>query len=249
MRSLLGDPRAVSVLFVVAGLSGIALGWLLRGAPQPALESAPAQGGAGPAGEWVEAPSASEAVEAPALPKVVRGSLHASIQGAVFQPGAYTLAAGARVYDLIQAAGGVRVQGVTHHLNLAAHLVEGSTVTVAHRDATEAEIAAGNLPGYLRAMWTPSIEVAAPAAGTAPLNAPGAGAAAPSAALSEPGKFPLSTVTGAQLESIPGIGPSLAKQILESRDQGALRTLADLEAVPGIGPKRRATLEEYLTAP
>jgi competence protein ComEA len=43
--------------------------------------------------------------------------------------------------------------------------------------------------------------------------------------------------TVAELEALPGIGPSLARAIVEERARGGpFRSAADLERVPGIGP-------------
>lgn len=47
----------------------------------------------------------------------------------------------------------------------------------------------------------------------------------------------LNTATAAELETLPGIGPSLARRIVEYRDTyGPFETLEDLLNVPGVGP-------------
>ena len=61
---------------------------------------------------------------------------------------------------------------------------------------------------------------------------------------SETGKTPrtgtqcvdLGSATEIQLQDLPGIGPAMAKRIVEFRSEGGLRTLQDLDAVKGIGP-------------
>ena len=48
----------------------------------------------------------------------------------------------------------------------------------------------------------------------------------------------LNRATAGELESLPGIGPALARRIISFReDHGPFRTLDDLVQVPGIGPK------------
>lgn len=48
----------------------------------------------------------------------------------------------------------------------------------------------------------------------------------------------INTATQAELELLPGIGPSLAGRIIEHRTRhGAFKTIADLDNVKGIGAK------------
>jgi len=54
-----------------------------------------------------------------------------------------------------------------------------------------------------------------------------------------PGLLDLNSATQAQLEALPGIGPVLARRILETRDQlGGFQRLDELLEVPGIGQGR-----------
>ena len=51
----------------------------------------------------------------------------------------------------------------------------------------------------------------------------------------------------AELESLPGIGPSLAGRILKHRNRhGPFRSIEGLGAVPGIGEKTVRSLRPYL---
>lgn len=58
------------------------------------------------------------------------GALHIYVTGSVKHPGVYTLPAGARVYQLLQAAGGALPQADLVSLNLAAPLTDGQEVYV-----------------------------------------------------------------------------------------------------------------------
>lgn len=56
------------------------------------------------------------------------------------------------------------------------------------------------------------------------------------------GKLDVNQATARELEQIPGVGPSLAKKIIDARAaRGRFATLEELDEVPGIGPK---TLEK-----
>ncbi len=58
------------------------------------------------------------------------GALHVYVTGSVKHPGVYTLPAGARVYQLLQVAGGALPQADLVSLNLAASLTDGQEVYV-----------------------------------------------------------------------------------------------------------------------
>ena len=72
-------------------------------------------------------------------------------------------------------------------------------------------------------------------------------AAAPGAA-SKPGKIDLNTATEAQLDTLPGVGPSTAAKIVSDRtENGPFRTVDDLMRVPGIGPAKLDALKDLVT--
>lgn len=58
----------------------------------------------------------------------------------------------------------------------------------------------------------------------------------------------LNTASAAELEQVPGIGPSTAAKILQMRKSyGAFKSVNDLLAVKGIGEKRLDKMRKYLT--
>ncbi len=50
-------------------------------------------------------------------------------------------------------------------------------------------------------------------------------------------KINLNTATAEELETLPGVGPKLAEQIIQARKNKPFASLSDLEQVSGIGPK------------
>jgi competence protein ComEA len=134
---------------------------------------------------------------------------------------------------VVHVAGEVREPGVYE-------LSAGSRVT----DAVER---AGGATG---SGATDSINLAAKLADgqqvVVPSSRPGATVAAAGAA-SEDGPINLGTATAEQLETIDGIGPVTAADIVEFRDEhGGLASVEQLDQVPGIGPATMEALRERL---
>jgi competence protein ComEA len=63
-----------------------------------------------------------------------------------------------------------------------------------------------------------------------------------------PRRVNINTAGQAELELLPGIGPSLARRIIEHRTlHGAFRSVADLDKVRGIGPRTLQRLAPLVT--
>ena len=145
------------------------------------------------------------------------------VVGAVQQPGVYHLAAGSRGDDAVRSAGGATSQADLKRVNLAAVLVDGQQ------------------------LWIPRIgERIVP--NTLPITLPNAvsGAGAPPSAVPSTGVTALVDInqaTVADLDRLPGIGPSTARAIVDHRTRnGPFASVDDLLAVRGIGPAKLAEL-------
>jgi len=58
----------------------------------------------------------------------------------------------------------------------------------------------------------------------------------------------INKATEEEFISLKGIGPSLARRIIETRNRGSFRSIEDLRRVKGIGPKKLEALRPYLRA-
>lgn len=155
-----------------------------------------------------------------ARPERTQGTLYVHVAGEVRRPGLLRVERGARVAAALERAGGPSRRADLTAVNLAAALQDGQQVVVPRRGAS---------PG------------ASPATG-AP-EAPGGVAAAAGAA----GTISLATATVEQLDTLDGIGPTLAQRIVEHRERaGGFRSLAQLRDVDGIGEKRFQALSAAL---
>jgi competence ComEA-like helix-hairpin-helix protein len=61
------------------------------------------------------------------------------------------------------------------------------------------------------------------------------------------GRVAINRASARDLEALPGIGPSLAKRIVEEREKaGPFRSPRDLLRVKGIGPKKQAAIQDRI---
>lgn len=226
------DPgrRGVAALglAVIAVLAATAW-WLATGRPHavPVRRSAPGPSPvsvtssvAGPAAPSSTSPT--PAASAPASPTAT-ASVVVDVAGKVRRPGVYTLPSGARVYEALRAAGGVRRGASTVALNLAAPLVDGEQIVVGIA-------AAGPVGGV------------GPIVGASPTGGSLGSATAPATVIN------LNTATLEQLESLPGVGPVLGQNILDWRNaNGQFTSVDQLREVSGIGDVRMAQLRPLVT--
>ena len=97
----------------------------------------------------------------------------------------------------------------------------------------------------MRVLWGALLCGVLAAAGAA--ASPEAAKAAPAAA-ARSGAVDLNSASEEQLQEVPGIGPSLAKKIVDFRkENGPFKSVDDLLKVRGIGEKSLERLRPHLT--
>ncbi|MEQ8842529.1 MAG: helix-hairpin-helix domain-containing protein [Acidimicrobiales bacterium] len=146
------------------------------------------------------------------------------VDGAVARPGVHELPVDARVIDAIDAAAGLLADADRERLNLAAPLLDGQRV------------------------WIPRVGEEEPTVIAVEGGVAGGGATGGGGDQGSSGPIDLNRADQAALESLPGIGPSIAGAILQHRDrEGPFERVEDLLEVAGIGPSRLAQLEDLVT--
>ncbi|MGW2489306.1 helix-hairpin-helix domain-containing protein [Streptomyces sp. NPDC001606] len=151
------------------------------------------------------------------VPATPGGQIVVDVSGKVRKPGIQWLPAGSRVADALRAAGGVRPGTDIAGLNRARFLVDGEQVAVG-----------------------------APAAPPVPAGPPGGAATSPAGA-GPATPVSLNTATADQLDTLPGVGPVLARHILDYRTQhGGFRSVDELREVNGIGDRRFGDLRNLV---
>jgi competence protein ComEA len=182
-------------------------------------DGAAPQASAPAAAESSSAPPSPEPDDAPAADQEV--VVHVS--GAVKDPGLVHLPAGSRVADALEACGGTTAKADEAALNLARPLADGEHIHV----PTPGE----DVPDQDEDQ----------AQEQAPSTDPGDGSG-PEAGTEVGDPVDLNTADASALETLPGIGPSIAQRILDHRElNGPFAGVDDLLEVSGIGP---ATLEK-----
>ena len=144
-------------------------------------------------------------------------SIYVHIVGFVRHPGLYRLDSGARVVDAVFAADGFSAKADQSSINLARILTDGEQVFVT---------GLGN-------GWR---------AGN-PVSSGGESVKLKSAS----GLINLNRADEASIESLPGVGPTLAARIVDWRlANGGFKSKADLQKVSGIGDKLFAKLKDLV---
>ncbi|MVO84407.1 DNA-binding protein [Streptomyces sp. p1417] len=170
------------------------------------------------------------------------GGVVVDVGGKVHDPGVRRLPAGSRVADALRAAGGVRAGVRTDGLNRARLLVDGEQLVV----GAPAPAGVGSGPGGGAPGPVPSGPGTAGSGGSTGAEAGSTGAVAGSTGTGT-GPVGLNTATVEQLDTLPGVGPVLARHIIDYRtEHGGFRSVDELREVNGIGEKRFADLQNLV---
>ena len=140
------------------------------------------------------------------------------VAGAVNRPGVVQLAEGARAKDAVDACGGFLPTADTNGVNLAQKLKDGMQVTVPEKSPQ----------------------------GTAAQGAAGGAQAGAAKSLPE-GMVNINTADEKELDKLPGVGPAMAKRIVEYRtENGAFQAPEEIKRVKGIGDAKYEKMKDKI---
>ncbi len=161
----------------------------------------------------------------PPEPTATPGPIQVYVNGSVAVPAVYALPPDSRVADAVEAAGGFDDAANTAVVNLAQPLMDGAQVYVPSQEEETA------VPPVVVDSRTTSLDVLG---GTAVTDGGGL--------------VNINTATVAELDALPGIGPSTAQKILNYRDEnGRFNTIEELMNVSGIGEAKFNNVKELIT--
>lgn len=150
------------------------------------------------------------------------------ISGAVKNQGVYTLKKGARLNELITAAGGLKTNAQIKNVNRALILNDQDKIRIPYKGEkiTKKEI--------VESYSSDSAE-------------PNSAEVASDTSVAENNKVNINTADAAQLQKLNGIGEKKAQQIISYRQKnGQFKAIDELKQVSGIGDKTFAGLKDQL---
>lgn len=141
------------------------------------------------------------------------------ICGAVKNPGVYEVYEGARVIDLLEAAGGQNEDACIEIINLARLLIDGQRIYVPF----EEEVAGGS-----SLFFSGDLQDDYGSSGSRVVN--------------------INAANVKELEALPGVGPVTARNIVEYRNRnGFFKKKEELKNVTGIGEKKYDKISEFIS--
>lgn len=153
------------------------------------------------------------------LPSPTPIVLVVQVSGAVARPGIVRLPEGSRVDDAIKAAGGLRGDADELRVNLAKRVADGELIVVP------------------RIGETPPAPVPTTPGARATATVPPA-----------PSSININTATVEELDRLPGIGPTTARNIIAYRQaNGPFQKIEDVTKVSGIGPALYNDIKNLIT--
>jgi competence protein ComEA len=154
--------------------------------------------------------STSDASSAALTTTSTANTIFVQVAGAVRAPGVYEMPPGSRVFEAIEEAGGFSETADQQSMSLAAVLGDGCRVYVPRQGEVTAD--------------SPAVTQAGTGAGSGDASA---------------GLVSINSATIEELDALPGIGPSLAQNIVDYRESnGPFTSVDQLGDVTGIGPSK-----------
>lgn len=215
---LLGHKAVVmAILVVIAMASGLAMASFGDRSGNVSFERVEDSGSSAEPGSGDYSDDASDGSSSKVSAET---EVYVDVDGAVARPGVYRLKDGARVSQAIDAAGGLTAEADVTGLNRASKVTDGQKIYVPTVGEQQTALAAGGAEG---------------------------GAATVSGAGTSSGLVNINTASAAELQTLSGIGPSMAQSIIDERTQnGAFASVDDLMRVSGIGEKKLAKIKDCI---
>jgi competence protein ComEA len=161
-------------------------------------------------------------------PSPTKAPIEVHVIGGVVRPGVYELPEGSRVKDAIEAAGGLLADADPGSMNLAAKVEDGQQLEIPGGESASSGGTVGNT-GPFQVVPTAASAAASPTPRTDLLD--------------------INTATAEELDSLPGIGPTTAQNIINYRNtNGPFAQIEDIMNVPGLGLATFDQIKDYIMA-
>ena len=198
------------------------------------------------AGDSPPPPQAAAPADLAATASAPRSPIEIAVYvcGAIKHVGVFKLTPGSRVVDAVNQAGGLASDADAEAINLAEPLVDGMKIDVPKKGARPET--------YSFDSGGATYDVASAGSSTGGSSSHRSthhrSSGRSGASKLQPGQtVDVNTASEAELERLPGVGPSLARRIIEYREaNGPFATPDDLQNVSGIGPSKFAKMEAFV---
>ena len=151
------------------------------------------------------------------------------IAGEVNKEGVYSLPEGSRIADAIEQAEGLTEDAYTEDINLAYKLEDGMKIKIPNKSETQKQLEEQNANIEDSYITTES------------------GASIQETQTKTSQKVNINTASQQELETLTGVGPSIASKIVEYRKQnGLFKTIEDIKNVSGIGDNKFESFKDEI---
>lgn len=165
----------------------------------------------------------ASSVDGTVLDSGLSATIYVDVDGAVLQPGVYSLPDNARVFDAVDAAGGLLPEACSEILNQAEHVSDGQKLYIMTKEEWEVQKELGGSQE-----WTGTQE------GTGKQGQNGTQGTQKQAEQDD-GLVDLNRATESELCTLPGIGQTRAQAIIAYREaSGGFRSIDEIQNVSGI---------------
>ncbi len=146
------------------------------------------------------------------------GKIVVHIEGEVEKPGVYELKKDSRVYDAIDAAGGLLKDADRRRINLAKKIIDEEYIYIANKNEEDIEI-----------RYRDNLLI-------------------PTGTIENTNLININRANIMELKELPGIGDVLAGRIIEYRNEkGGFKSIEEIKNVNGIGDKRFSDIKDKVT--
>ena len=146
-----------------------------------------------------------------------RAEITVYVTGAINKPGVVTVREGARTADAVKACGGLLPTADGEKVNMAQVLKDGQQVRVPEKQAGSSALPANT------------------------------GKASSAVKTKADGPININTASAEELDALPGIGPAMAKRIIEYREtEVAFTAIEDIKKVKGIGEAKLEKMKDKI---
>ena len=161
------------------------------------------------------------------------------VSGAVNIEGIVELEAGSRIANAIEKAGGIKENADMTNINLAYLLEDGMKIHIPTKEETEANKNNENT-------LTESYVTSSSSGVSSKEDTNSTQGSSKSTTSNE--KVNINTATQEELDTLPGIGPSIASKIIDYREQnGKFNSIEEIKEVSGIGDAKYEKIKDSIT--